>query len=60
MRVSRLIKLLEKFKDEHGDYIVRAFDHRGDEGRPEVKKVVWMLGCGRTKTYCVVQSDDHE
>jgi hypothetical protein len=60
VRISELIKKLEAYKAEHGDQHVKAYDSRGDEGRPQVKEVRWLLGRSRTKVYCVVQSDDDE
>lgn len=60
MRISELIRRLELYKQEHGDQHVKAFDSRGDEGRPVVEEVRWLLGCKRTKVYCVVKSDDDE
>ena len=60
MRISQLIKKLEAYKAEHGDQHVKAYDRRGDEGRPAVEEMRWLLGCNRTKVYCVVKSDDDE
>ena len=60
MRISHLIKKLEAYKAEHGDQHVKAYDHRGDEGRPQVEEMRWMRGCKRDKVYCVVKSDDDE
>ena len=60
MRISELIKKLEAYKAEHGDQHVKAYDRRGDEGRPQVKELRWMRGKRPDKVYCVVQSDDDE
>lgn len=37
MRISELIKKLERVKHEHGDVQIRAYDRDGDTGAPVVE-----------------------
>ncbi len=57
MRISELIRRLELHRQEHGDQHVKAYDRRGDEGRPVVDTMRWMRGCKRDKVYCIVRSE---
>lgn len=60
MRISELIRKLEAHKAEHGDRTVKAYDRRGDEGRPVVDTMRWMRGCKRDLVYCIVKSETEE
>ncbi len=59
MRVSELIEQLRILKGIHGDVHIRAFDRRGDSGRPRVKQTTIMKsGNKRTTVQWEVSADD--
>lgn len=60
MRITELIKLLEAYRAEHGNCHVKAYDRRGEEGRPVVDEQRWMRGCSRDKVYCIVKSETED